>query len=79
WVSYRSSRSFYGSILPLKLVYFSGYRRGNMEGSVFTYFFAIGSGLALGVGWVIALGFWMFNRSKRKGEKKHGISSVVRK
>lgn len=47
-----------------------------MEGSVFTYFFAIGSGLALGIGWVVALGYWMFNRSKRKGEKKHGIGAI---
>ncbi|NEU27713.1 hypothetical protein [Paenibacillus kribbensis] len=47
-----------------------------MEGSVFSYFFAIGSGLALGVAWVTVLSFWLVNKIKNKGVKQH---AAVRK
>ncbi|KAF6614221.1 hypothetical protein HFE03_25835 [Paenibacillus sp. EKM102P] len=44
-----------------------------MEGSVFSYFFAIGSGLALGIAWVTVLSFWIFNKMKNKGAAKNAI------
>ncbi|MEK5090515.1 hypothetical protein MKY98_26975 [Paenibacillus sp. FSL M8-0228] len=44
-----------------------------MEGSVFSYFFAIGSGLSLGVAWVTLLTIWAFNKMKNRGEKRNGI------
>ena len=40
-----------------------------MESSVFTYFFAIGSGLASGIGVIALCGYWLLN--KIKGGKKH--------
>ncbi|WDZ58025.1 hypothetical protein MF625_08725 (plasmid) [Paenibacillus polymyxa] len=47
-----------------------------MEGSVFSYFFAIGSGLALGLAWVAMLSFWLINKMKNKGANKN---ATVRK
>jgi hypothetical protein len=47
-----------------------------MEGSVFSYFFAIGSGLSLGVAWVTILSFWLVQKIKNKGAMKH---ATVRK
>lgn len=44
-----------------------------MEGSVFSYFFAIGSGLALGIAWVTMLSFWLINKIKNKGANKNAI------
>lgn len=42
--------------------------------SVFSYFFAIGSGLALGIAFVFLPSVWLFNKLKTKGVGLRGIS-----
>lgn len=47
-----------------------------MESSVFTYFFAIGAGLASGIGVVVLAGYWLLNKIKRGGSKNVRNTSI---
>ncbi|WP_178076143.1 hypothetical protein [Paenibacillus oralis] len=45
-----------------------------MESSVFSYFFAIGSGFTLGVAVIVLPGIWATKRLiKKPGGKKHAV------